>query len=152
MLQIDKIAPMAPVKTVVQLCFQIFNPFIIINNLAGSQVQIYFPVYDLTEDNLILCNDAPLISLLHQQAVFAGVLHGSIKALHRLFKLVFIHRLDQIVVGLYLKRLEHHLSEYRNEYQKAPELIRPQFPCRFHTVHVLHLDIQKQNVDLPIVA
>ena len=106
---------MTPVKTVVQLCFQVFNPFIIINNLAGSQVQIYFPVYDLTEDDLILLDDAPLISLLHQQAVFAGVLYGSVKALHCLFKPFFIHRLDQIIVGLYLKRLEYHLFQYRNE-------------------------------------
>ena len=44
MLQVDEIAPVTPKKMTAQLCFQIFNPFIIINNLTGSQVQIYFPV------------------------------------------------------------------------------------------------------------
>ena len=115
MFQIDKIAPVASVKTVIQLCFQIFNPFIIINNLSGSQVQIYFPVYDLAKDDLVLPDDTPLVSLLHQQAVFAGILHGSVKALHGLFKLFVVHRLDQIIVGLYLKRLEYHLFQHRNK-------------------------------------
>ena len=99
----------------VQFRFQIFDPIIIINNLAGNQVQIYFPVYDLAKNNLILPDDASLISLLHQQAVFAGVLHGSVKALHGLPKLFFIHRLDQIIVGLYLERLKYHLFQYGNE-------------------------------------
>ena len=93
---------MTPEKMAAQLCFQIFDPLIIINNLSRSQVQIYFSVYDLAKNNLTLWDDAPLISLLHQQAVFAGVLHGSVKALHGLPKLFFIHRLDQIIVGLYL--------------------------------------------------
>ena len=54
MLQADEIAPVAPEKMAAQLRFQIFNPLIIINNLSGSQIQIYFSVYDLAENNLIL--------------------------------------------------------------------------------------------------
>lgn len=72
MSQIDEIAPVAPEKMVVQYCFQIFNPLIIINHLAGRQVQIYFPAYDFAENNLVLWNDAALISPLHQQAVFTA--------------------------------------------------------------------------------
>ena len=54
MLQADEIAPVAPEKMAAQLRFQIFNPLIIINNLSRSQIQIYFSVYDLAENNLIL--------------------------------------------------------------------------------------------------
>ena len=65
MLQIDKITPMASEEIIAQFRFQLFDPLIIIKDLAGSQVQIYFPVYDLTENNLVLSYDAPLISPLY---------------------------------------------------------------------------------------
>ena len=89
---------------------------------------------------------------MHQQTVFASVLHRNVKALHGLFKLLFLHRLDQIIVGLHLERLKHHLFQYRDKDQESLELKSPQLPCRFYAVHTLHLDIQKQDVDLPVVA
>ena len=36
MFQIDEIAPVTPEKMAVQFRFQIFDPIIIINNLAGN--------------------------------------------------------------------------------------------------------------------
>ena len=39
---------------------------------------------DFTENNLVFANDAPSISLLHKQAVFAGIAYRSVKALHLL--------------------------------------------------------------------
>ena len=50
-----------------------------------------------------------------------------------------------------LEGLEHHLPQYRDEDQEAPELPRPEPLRRLHAVHALHLDIQKQDVYLPVV-
>ncbi len=84
---------MAPEKPAVQLCFQIFNPFIIIDDLSRRQIQMDFPVDNFAANNILQRNNAAFKALLDKQAGLARAAHGSHKALHRLFKMLFVNRL-----------------------------------------------------------
>ena len=147
----DQVTPMTAKKTMVQLFFQIFDPVIIINHLRRYQMQIDLSVDDLTKNNIHDRNNTALISLLNKQIFLTGIFHGTQKPLHHLFKILFFDRLYQIVIGLYLKGLKYHFLQNRYKDQNPFKLAAAQLPCCLHAVDPLHLDIQKQNIDLLII-
>ena len=91
-----------------------------------------------------------LSSLYPQLHEFLRLGNTGEKLIRQRVDLPFGKGLDQIVQRADLKSLQRMIGGGRGKHQKAVRVGFPQRPCRLHTGHALHINIQKSGGETPL--